>query len=112
MNFFRRFSVTCKVATGVFTGPITLAIESKIGEIEDEIIFHELVALKVMKRFDDFGEEFHLGELVEIGLDFEKLNENFDFVINKCWAFSGSKTSIIFQTFNISRIQISKFSVF
>ncbi|CAG5100087.1 Oidioi.mRNA.OKI2018_I69.XSR.g16836.t1.cds [Oikopleura dioica] len=91
LNFFRPFSVTCKVATLGHTSSITLETASEtsiIGEIEDEIIFHEFVALEVINRPAGAADEFRLGERVEIGLDFDDLDQNFDYVINKCWAFS------------------------
>jgi len=94
LNFFRPFSVTCKVTTVGSTGSITLETASEtsiIGEIEDEIIFHEFVALEVINRPAGAVKEFRLGERVEIGLDFDDLDANFDFVINKCWAFSDSQ---------------------
>lgn len=89
--------MTCKVTTVGSTGSITLETASEtsiIGEIEDEIIFHEFVALEVINRPAGAVKEFRLGERVEIGLDFDDLDANFDFVINKCWAFSDSQPGI------------------
>ena len=79
------------MATLGHTSSITLETASEtsiIGEIEDEIIFHEFVALEVINRPAGAVDEFRLGERVEIGLDFDDLDQNFDYVINKCWAFS------------------------
>ena len=97
--------MTCKVTTVGSTGSITLETASEtsiIGEIEDEIIFHEFVALEVINRPAGAVKEFRLGERVEIGLDFEDLDANFDFVINKCWAFSDSEPGINFLFFLIN----------
>jgi hypothetical protein len=74
------------------TSPLRLdtAIEDGgiVGEIEDEVEFHEFVNLIVTDRPKGASNQFKLGEKVTIGLDFEKLGEKFDYRLNRCWASS------------------------
>ena len=66
----------------------TVSDRGLIGQIEDEFEFHEFADLIVVDRPEGASNEFRLGEHVTIGLDFDRLDANFDYRMNRCWAMS------------------------
>ena len=92
--FFHDFKVSCKVRkTGeaALLKVDTLQDRGLLGSIEDEFEFHEFINLVVVDRPEGAANEFRLGEKITIGLDFKKLDENFDYRLNRCWALSPVK---------------------
>ena len=91
IQFFRDFTVSCKVKKMGSTSLLmidTVTDRGLIGQIEDEFEFHEFADLIVVDRPEGASNEFRLGEHVTIGLDFDRLDANFDYRMNRCWAMS------------------------
>ena len=93
------FSNSKKGSTSLLTLETSESNRGLIGAIEDEFEFHEYVDLVVLNRPIGAANEFRLGERVSIGLDFETLDQKFDYRLNRCWALSPTYDGNLFAQF-------------
>ena len=118
MNFFSKFDLSCKITKTIDVDMAQIDVVtdlSLMGDIEEEFTLNEYAALVIdgspegklpvitrdlIVTNSGHADEFRLGELVTLTLEFNQLDDNFDYRLNKCWTLDSNNDGIhIFVAF-------------
>ena len=115
MNFFSKFDLSCKITKTIDVDMAQIDVItdlSLMGDIEEEFTLNEYAALVIDGSPEGYfnlfitrvlivvnsghANEFRLGELVTLTLEFNQLDDNFDYRLNKCWTLDANNDGTFF----------------